>query len=76
MRHYVIFECNHDICEFRPCDIYVDWSMADEMCSSMNNFSKPPYKYYLRCLDDYEFEHINEYDPFVNEIYIADLRHI
>ena len=50
-----------------------DYTAADEMCQSMNNFRTPdmPVYFCVRCLEQEEFEHIENYNPFLTAIVVT-----
>ena len=49
-----------------------DYTAADEMCQSMNNFRKPEdeVRFCLRCLEQEEFDDIENYNPIISAITI------
>ena len=73
-KHYCIFEINKETKKHKFVDDYgEDYTAADEMCQSMNNFRTPdiPVYYCVRCLEQEDFEHIENYNPFLTAIVIT-----
>ena len=73
-KHHCIFEINKETKKYKFVDDYgEDYTTADEMCQSMNNFRTPdmPVYFCVRCLEQEEFEHIENYDPFLTAIVIT-----
>ena len=67
-KHHCIFEINKETKKHKFVDDYgEDYTAADEMCQSMNNFRTPdmPVYFCVRCLEQEEFEHIDNYNPFL-----------
>jgi len=73
-KHHCIFEINKETKKHKFVDDYgEDYTAADEMCQSMNNFRTPdmPVYFCVRCLEQEEFEHIENYNPFLTAIVIT-----
>ena len=73
-KHYCIFEINKETKKHKFVDDYgEDYTAADEMCQSMNNFRTPdmPVYFCVRCLEQEEFEHIENYNPFLTAIVVT-----
>ncbi len=78
MKHFCIFEITRS--EDNPKtfkskfveDFEEDFSAADDMCQSMNNFreSKENYWFCLRCLEQEEFDDIKNYSPLLHSVTI------
>ena len=74
MKHHCIFEINKETKEHKFVDDYgEDYTAADEMCQSMNNFRTPdmPVYFCVRCLEQEEFDDIENYDPILTTIVIT-----
>ena len=79
MKHYCIFEISHpnkhsEVTKTRFVDEYgEDYTAADEMCQSMNNFRKTEdeVRFCVRCLEQDEFEDVKNYDPIQKTIVIT-----
>ncbi len=79
MKHYCIFEISHpnkhsELYKSRFVDDYgEEFSAAQDMCSSMNNFRKPKDKVWfcVRCLEHVEFEHVEDYNPILRSVEIT-----
>lgn len=72
-KHHCIFEINKETKKHKFVDDYgEDYTAADEMCQSMNNFRTPdmPVYFCVRCLEQEEFEHIENYNPFLTAIVV------
>lgn len=70
-KHFCVFEINKKTKKHRLVDEFGEnYTAADEMCRALNNFREPEWPIYfcLRCLDDSEFEHIENYVPFIETI--------
>lgn len=70
-KHHCIFEINKETKKHKFVDDYgEDYTAADEMCQSMNNFRTPdmPVYFCVRCLEPEEFEYIENYNPFLTAI--------
>lgn len=52
-----------------------DYTAADEMCQSMNNFRTPdmPVYFCVRCLEQEEFDDIENYSPFLSAITVQSI---
>ena len=78
MKHHCIFEISYPNGSREAKSRYVDdygddFSAADEMCQSLNNFSNPnEVRFIIRCLDQEEFDHIKDYDPFLKTVIIKN----
>ena len=73
-KHHCIFEINKETKKHKFVDDYgEDYTAADEMCQSMNNFRTPdmPVYFCVRCLEQEEFEHIENYNPFLTAIAVT-----
>ena len=73
-KHHCIFEINKETGEYKYVDDYgEDYIAADEMCQSMNNFRTPdmPVYFCARCLEQEEFDNIENYSPFLNSVTIS-----
>ncbi len=73
-KHHCIFEINKEMKKHKFVDDYgEDYTAADEMCQSMNNFRTPdmPVYFCVRCLEQEEFEHIENYNPFLTAIVVT-----
>ena len=73
-KHHCIFEINKETKKHKFVDDYgEDYTAADEMCQSMNNFRTPdmPVYFCVRCLEQEEFEHIENYNPFLTAIVVT-----
>ena len=78
-KHHCIFEISHpnkhsENTQTRFVDDYgEDYTAADEMRQSMNNFRTPdmPVYFCVRCLEQEEFEHIENYNPFLTAIVVT-----
>lgn len=73
-KHHCIFEINKETKKHKYVDDYgEDYDAADDMCQSMNNFRTPdmPVYFCVRCLEQEEFEHIENYSPFLTAIVIT-----
>lgn len=73
-KHHCIFEINKKTKKHKFVDDYgEDYTAADEMCQSMNNFRTPdmPVYFCVRCLEQEEFEHIENYNPFLTAIVVT-----
>lgn len=81
MKHYCIFEITHsnkhsEVAQTRFVDEYgEDYTAADEMCQSMNNFRKPEeeVRFCVRCLEQEEFDDIENYNPIISAITIQTI---
>lgn len=79
MKHYCIFEISHpnkhsEVAKTRFVDEYgEDYTAADEMCQSMNNFRRPEdeVRFCVRCLEQDEFDDVKNYDPILKTIVIT-----
>lgn len=73
MRHFCIFEVHRKNMESSFVDNFDDcYGDALEFCTAMNNFTSDDDIYYcVRCLDEVEFLHRFEYNPFFNSIVYA-----
>ena len=74
-KHHCIFEINKETKKHKFVDDYGEnYTAADEMCQSMNNFRTPdmPVYFCVRCLEQEEFEHIENYNPFLTAIVITE----
>lgn len=74
MKHYCIFEINKKTKKHRLVDDFnEDYEAASVMCGTLNNFRAPemPVIFCVRCLEQGEFEHIDDYSPFLNTIVIT-----
>ena len=72
-KHHCIFEINKDTKKHKFVDDYgEDYTTADEMCQSMNNFRTPnmPVYFCVRCLEQEEFDNIENYNPILSLITI------
>ena len=73
MKHYCIFEISHpnknsENTQTRFVDDYgEDYTAAEEMCTSMNNFRKPEeeVRFCVRCLEQEEFDDVQNYNPII-----------
>lgn len=75
MKHYCIFEFNKKTKKHRFVDDFIeDYVAASIMCGTLNNFraSKMPVVFCVRCLEQEEYEHIEDYSPFLNVIVITE----
>lgn len=74
-KHYCIFEINKVTKKYQVVDYYNDYSSADEMCKSMNNFLSPdaPVYFCVRCLEQDEFDNIQNYSPYISAIIIQSV---
>lgn len=75
-KHHCIFEINKETKKHKFVDDYgEDYTAADEMCQSMNNFRTPdmPVYFCVRCLEQEEFEHIENYSPFISAITVQSV---
>lgn len=78
MKHYCIFEIIHtdkhsELYEWKFVEDFGEvFTDADEICQSMNNFRKPKEEvsFIVRCLEQEEFEHIENYNPFLFGIWL------
>lgn len=73
MLHYCIFQISKLSKRFEFLfDFGEDYSAADDMCQSLNNFrsSDTPIYFCIRCLGQGEFEHIEYYYPFMTGLVI------
>ena len=78
MKHFCIFEISHpnkhsEVPQTRFVDDYgEDFTAADEMCQSMNNFRNPEdeVRFCVRCLEQEEFDDIENYNPIISAITI------
>lgn len=76
IRHHCIFEINKETKKHKYIDDYgMDYTAADDMCQSMNNFrtSDMPVYYCVRCLEQEEFENIENYSPFISSITVQSV---
>ena len=79
MKHYCIFEISHpnkqsECYKTKYVEDYgEDYAAADEMCQSMNNFreSEEEVHFCVRCLEQEEFDNVENYDPIVRVIVIT-----
>lgn len=79
MKHHCIFEITQPNIHSELYkasfvqDYGEDYTAADEMCQSMNNFRTPdmPVYFCVRCLEQEEFEHIENYNPFLTAIVVT-----
>ena len=72
-KHHCIFEINKETKKHKFVDDYgEDYNAADDMCQSMNNFRTPdmPVYFCVRCLEQEEFEHIENYNPLLTAIVV------
>lgn len=75
-KHFCIFEISHpdkhsELYKTRFVDDYgEDYTVADEMCQSMNNFRKPEeeVRFCVRCLEQEEFDNVENYNPILKTI--------
>lgn len=73
MKHFCIFEISHpnkhsELYKSRFVEDYgKEFSAAQDMCASMNNFRKPEDEvwYSVRCLEQEEFDHVEDYNPIM-----------
>ena len=75
-KHHCIFEINKDTKKHKFVDDYgEDYTAADEMCQSMNNFRTPdmPVYFCVRCLTQEEFDDIENYSPIIGIITIQSI---
>lgn len=75
MKHYCIFEINKETKKHKfVADYCENYDVADDICKSMNNFRTPdmPVYFCIRCLEQEEFEHIENYSPFLTAIAITN----
>lgn len=73
-KHHCIFEINKETKKHKFVDDYgEDYNAAEDMCQSMNNFRTPdmPVYFCVRCLEQEEFEHIENYNPFLTAIVVT-----
>ena len=77
-KHYCIFEISHpnnhsEITEAKFVQDFDSYDAADEFCQSMNNFRKPewPVYYCVRCLEQEEYDNIENYSPFTPAVVIT-----
>ena len=76
MKHYCIFEISHpnknsENTQTRFVDDYgEDYTAAEEMCTSMNNFRKPEeeVRFCVRCLEQEEFDDVQNYNPIIKVV--------
>lgn len=56
MKHYAIFEVNHNTTKTTLIDTYDNQEDARMMCESMNNFRDPkwPVHFFMRALEEIE----------------------
>lgn len=71
-KHYCIFEFNKETKKHKFVDDYGEnYTAADEMCQSMNNFtSDMPVYFCVRCLEQEEYDDIENYNPIISAIII------
>lgn len=82
MKHYCIFEITHpdkhsELNEWKFVEDFGEvFTDADEMCQSMNNFRKleEEVSFIVRCLEQEEFEHIEDYNPFLRTIILTETK--
>ena len=75
-KHHCIFEINKETKKHKFVDDYgEDYTAADEMCQSMNNFrtSDMPVYFCVRCLEQEEFDNIENYSPFISAITVQSV---
>ena len=80
-KHHCIFEITQpnihsELYKASFVDDYGEnYTAADEMCQSMNNFRTPdmPVYFCVRCLEQEEFEHIENYNPFLTAITVQSV---
>jgi hypothetical protein len=75
-KHHCIFEINKETKKHKFVDDYgEDYTAADDMCKSMNNFRTPdmPVYYCVRCLEQEEFDDIENYSPFISAITVQSV---
>ena len=75
-KHHCIFEINKETKKHKFVDDYgEDYTAADEMCQSMNNFRTPdmPVYFCVRCLEQEEFDDIENYSPFLSAITVQSI---
>ena len=75
-KHHCIFEINKETKKHKFVDDYgEDYTAADEMCQSMNNFrtSDMPVYFCVRCLEQEEFDDIENYSPFISAITVQSV---
>ena len=75
-KHYCIFEINKETKKHKFVDDYgEDYTAADEICQSMNNFRTADMSVYfcVRCLEKEEFDHIENYSPFISSIMVQNV---
>ncbi len=73
MKHYCIFAINEKTKAHMVVDDFnEDYKAASIMCETLNNFRAPemPVYFCIRCLEQEEYEHIEDYNPFLNTIVI------
>lgn len=79
MKHFCIFEITQPFKHgkvFKSTfidDYGEDYTSADLMCQSMNNFREPnePVLFVVRCLEQNEYDQIENYNPFITAIMIT-----
>lgn len=84
MKHFCIFEItqsnkNSKLSKAKFVNDYGEnYTSADLMCQSMNNFRKPnePVCFIVRCLEQEEYDQIENYNPFVTAITITTTKRI
>ena len=75
-KHHCIFEINKETKKHKFVDDYgEDYDAADDMCQSMNNFRTPnmPVYFCVRCLEQEEFDDIENYSPFISAITVQSV---
>ena len=75
-KHYCIFEINKETKKHKFVDDYgEDYTAADDMCQSMNNFRTPdmPVYFCVRCLTQEEFDDIENYSPIIGIITVQSV---
>lgn len=70
MKHYAIFEVNHNTKKTKLVDAYKNQEDAEMICESMNNFRDPswPIHYITRAMEQIEWENKEKYCPWITGI--------
>lgn len=75
MKHYAIFEVNHNTTKTTLIDTFDNYEDARIMCDSMNNFRDPswPIHFFIRALEEVEWKNIEKYCPWITGITVTNL---